>query len=138
MTTSGSHAATTPATEPTEPTVGELVAAVGRDVSELVRDEITLAKLELADSVKTAGKGAGMLGGAGFLGFFAFLLLSFAAVYGLVTLGLNTALSFLIVAVVYLVVAGILGLLGKNALQKAAPPERTVRTVKELPQAFKH
>ncbi len=120
-----------------EPSLGELVSAASRDLSELVRDEIALVKAEAADSAKSAGKGAGMLGAAGFLGVVAFVLLSIAAAYGLVAAGLHPALAFLVVAVVYLIVAGVLGLLGKRAVSSLTPPERAVRQAKALPQALK-
>jgi Putative Actinobacterial Holin-X, holin superfamily III len=134
-TSSGRHSALPAAAA--EPSVGELVAAASRDLSELLRDEVALAKAEVADSAKSAGKGAGMLGAAGFLGVVAFVLLSIAAAYGLVALGLHPALAFLVVAVVYLLVAGVLGLLGKSAVSKAKPPERAIRQAKQLPQALK-
>lgn len=120
-----------------EPSLGELVSAASRDLSELVRDEIALTKAEATASVKTAGKGAGMLGAAGFLAVVAFILLSIAAAYGLVALGVHPGLAFLVVAVVYLIVAGVLGLLGKRAVSSVTPPERAVRQAKALPQALK-
>lgn len=119
------------------PSIGELVSHASRDLSELVRDEIELVKAEATDSIRSAGKGAGMFGAAGFLGLVAFLLLSFAAVYGLVAAGLNTALAFLAIALLYLILAAVLGLLGRRAVTSVTPPERAVRQAKALPQALK-
>lgn len=45
--------------------LGELLSEVSRDLSTLFRQEVALAKAELTDSAKKAGKGAGMFGGAG-------------------------------------------------------------------------
>ena len=97
-----------------ERTLGQLVVDATNDVSSIVRSEITLAKAEISADAKVAGKGAGMFGGAGVLGFLGLVLLLFAAVYGLVAAGLPVWLSFLIVAVVLFVVAGVLALVGKQ------------------------
>jgi hypothetical protein len=48
-----------------------------------------------------------------------------------VAAGLNRAVAFVIVAVVYLIIAGILALIGRRAVSKVGPPERTIRTSKE-------
>ena len=93
-----------------ERTLGQLVVDATNDVSSIVRSEITLAKAEISADAKVAGKGAGMFGGAGVFGFLGLVLLLFAAVYGLVAAGLPVWLSFLIVAVVLFVVAGVLAL----------------------------
>src|SRR3954471_945594 len=66
-----------------EQSLGELVATATRDLSLLVHKEMELAKTELAAEVKRAGIGAGLLGGAGFIGYFAFLLMSVAAALGI-------------------------------------------------------
>lgn len=114
-----------------EQTLGALVSSASRDMSTLIRAEIELAKTELRNDAKAAAVGGGALGAAGFLGVVAFVLLSIAAALGLVTLGLNAALSFLIVAVVYLLVAGLLALVARGSMKRLKPPERTVRTAKE-------
>ena len=117
--------------------LGALVATASRDISALVRGEIELAKAELRDDAKNAAKGAAMLGAAGFLGIFVLVLLSIAAAYGLVALGLAPGWAFLIVAGAYLLVAGIVALIGVRAFRHIRPPERTIRTAKEIPQAFR-
>ena len=114
-----------------EPTVGQLFAAVSRDLSLLVRSEIELAKAELRDDVRSAGRGGGLLGGAGFLTLLAVVLLSIAAAYGLVALGLHPGWAFLTVAGFYLLVAGILGLVGVRSLKQIKAPERTIQTAKD-------
>lgn len=110
-------------------TLGELVASATKDLSTLVRKEIELAKLELKVEAKSAGKGAGMLGGAGFSGLMGLIFLSIAAAYAigrLVPLGAG----FLIVGALYVLVAGVLALLAKKNLSKVGPPQKTVATVK--------
>jgi uncharacterized membrane protein YqjE len=123
--------ADTSARNEAEKTLGGLVAAASRDLSTLVRDEIELAKVEIRQDMQNGVKGGSLFGAAGFLGVLAVVLLSIAAAYGLVAAGLNRAVAFVIVAVVYLIIAGILALIGRRAVSKVGPPERTIRTSKE-------
>jgi hypothetical protein len=116
---------------PDEPTLGQLVASASRDLSLLVRSEIELAKAELRVDARNAIKGGGMFGAAAFLGLLAVILLSIAAAYGLTALGLHPGFAFLIIAAAYLLVAGILALIGQRAVKKVGPPKRTIRTTKE-------
>jgi hypothetical protein len=115
----------------TEATLGALFANASRDLSSLVRDEIELAKTEIQVDVKNGVMGGAMFGAAAFVGVLAVILLLFAATYGLVAAGLSTWAAFLIVAVVLLLVAGVLVLIGKRAVSKLGPPERTIRTSKD-------
>jgi hypothetical protein len=120
-----------------EPTVGQLVANASRDLSSLVRSELELAKTELKKTAVAAGTGAGMFGAAAFLALLAIILLSIAAAYGVNALGLHPALAFLIVAVLYLLIAGVLVLVGKRMLGKAKGPQRAIETAKESVEALK-
>ena len=63
-----------------------------------------------------------MFGAAGFLALLAVVLLSIAAAYGLVALGLHPGWAFLIVAVVYLLVAGILAWSARRSVAKSTRP----------------
>lgn len=119
------------------PSLGELVAAASRDMSILVRSEIALAKAELSTEAKKAAAGGGMFGAAAFLGLYALTMLSFAAAYGIVALGLDEGWSFLTVGGAYLLIAGLLILVGVKALKKIGPPERTLRTAKETVHVLK-
>src|ERR1700712_1112802 len=92
--------------------LGDLIGEVTRDLSTLMRQELELAKAELRQSASRAGKGAGMLGGAGYAGIMALLFLSIAAWWGLGYL-VGNALSGVIIAVIYAVVALILFLSGR-------------------------
>ncbi len=110
--------------------VGELVSQLSENTSRLVRDEIQLAKVELTETAKRAGAGAGMLGAAGVLAHYGLGLLLATAVVVLALL-LPWWLSVLIVTVVVFVFAGVLALMGKKKLQQASPtPERTIKNVK--------
>ena len=114
-----------------EPTLGALVASASRDLTGLVHSEIELAKTELKAEVSTAVKGGVMFGAAAVLGGLAVILLSHAAAWGLFAAGLPAWVGFLIIAVIYLLLAGVFALIGKRAVSKVGPPERTVRTAKE-------
>jgi protein-S-isoprenylcysteine O-methyltransferase Ste14 len=120
-----------------EPTVGQLVANASKDLSSLVRSELELAKTELKATAVKAGTGAGLFGAAGFLVLLAVILLSIAAAYGVNALGLHPALAFLIVAVLYLLIALALVLVGKRLLGKAKGPQRAIETSKESVEALK-
>ena len=115
----------------TDASLGELVAHATQDLSQLLRQELALAKLELKKEAVNAGKGAAMLGGAGGAGLFALVFLSIAAAYGISWLGIPLGWGFFVVGALYLLVAAVLGLLGKKNLQKVGPPERTIATVKD-------
>jgi uncharacterized membrane protein YqjE len=121
-----------------ERTLGQLFSDASRDFSTILRSEVALAKLELQAETKNAVAGAIGFVVAGVLGFFALMMLLFAAAYGLFALGLPRWLSFLIVAVVLLVLAGILALVGKKRMGKVGKPERTQRTVQHTIEALKH
>jgi uncharacterized membrane protein YqjE len=110
----------------------ELLKRLSVQTSELVRKEVDLAKAELSEKAATAGKGAGLFGGATLFGITAFLALA-ACLVALLATGLEVWLAALIVAVVYAAIAGVLALMGRRKVQEATPPvpEQTVETLKE-------
>ena len=115
-----------------EAPLGDLIRRFGQDAGTLIKQEITLAKLELRESVKGLAKDAGKLGAAAGLGLFgAFAFLAFVII-GLGDLINNYWLSALIVAVLLLGAAavtakGALASMKKNNLA----PQETVQTLKE-------
>ena len=111
---------------------GELLKRLSQQTSELVRKEVDLAKAELGEKAQTAGKGAGLFGGATLFGGTAFLALA-ACLVALLATALDVWLAALIVAVVYAAIAAVLALMGKKKVQEAIPPvpEQTVETLKE-------
>lgn len=116
------------------PSIVSLVKAYLEDFKRWFTDVRALASAEFSEEGKKAGVGAGMFAGAACFGVFAFLLLTFALVYLLVeVVDLATWLSFLIVAVLYLVVAGTLALVGKKTLSRLNGPKRTLAAVKAGP-----
>ena len=102
-----------------------------------MRKEVELAKLEIKQEVVAAGKGAGLLGGAGGAGLLALVFLSAGAAFGIGE-SLGTWAGFLLVGAFYLLIAAVLGLKGKKNLSKVGPPTKTVETVKDDVAWAKH
>jgi uncharacterized membrane protein YqjE len=111
--------------------LGELVGELTKDFGDLVGTHIALAKVEMKDEAKRASKGAGMMVGAAIGGLLALIVLSLAAAWGLDAL-MPRAVAFLLVGLLWAVVAGVLALLGKKEFQELNPkPEQTVEELKE-------
>jgi uncharacterized membrane protein YqjE len=112
--------------------IGELVKELATETSTLVRQELDLAKAEMAERGRRAGKGAGMLGAGAVVGLLALGALT-ACVIAALDKAVATWLAALIVTVVYLAVAGVLFMNGRAQLREAAPPvpEQTIDSVKE-------
>jgi hypothetical protein len=109
----------------------ELWSDVTTHATTLMRKEVELAKLEITEQLGLAGKAGAMFGVAGLAAFMALQLLSFAAAWGLAAV-LPDGLAFLIVALVYLVVAVVvLGKARKQAAEISLVPQQTVETLKE-------
>ena len=125
-------------TAPSEQSLGELVATATRDLSQLVHQEVELAKVEIKREVAAAGKGAGLFGGAGFAGLFALIFLSISAAYGISALGVPLGCGFFAVGALYLIAAAVLALSGKKKIRQVGPPEKTIETVKDDVAWAKH
>ncbi len=111
--------------------LGDIVSDVTQDLTPLIRQEMDLAMTELKQEVSKAGKGAGILGGAGVAGYFVLLFLSVTLMFGLDE-GLDAWLAALIVAVVWGAIATVLALVGRKALQESNPQlPKTQQTLKE-------
>jgi hypothetical protein len=117
--------------------VGELISDVSRDLATLMRQELELAKAEVQAEVTKTGKAAGMLGGAGFAGYMVLLFLSIALWWGLANV-IDQGWAALIVAVIWAAIGVVLFVTGRSTLRTVKPkPERTVDTVKQVPEALK-
>jgi len=111
--------------------LGDLFSRLTTDLSKLMHDEIELAKVELKETAKEAGTAGASLGAAGVFGLMSFLLLSFAAAWGLAEV-LPEGVGFLIVGGAYGIVALALLGFGRQRLKAVRPvPEQTVETLKE-------
>jgi uncharacterized membrane protein YqjE len=110
----------------------ELLKQLSEQTAALVRQEVELAKLELREKGRKAGMGAGMFGGAGVLGVYAFGALTACIILALATF-LPGWLAALVVALAYGAVAAVLALRGKAQIKQAGPlvPEQAVDTTRE-------
>jgi uncharacterized membrane protein YqjE len=111
---------------------GELLKQFSKDASTLIRKELELAKAELTEKGKQAGKGVGMFGGAGLFGLGAFGALTALLILVLAE-AMNAWLAALIVTVLWGAIAAVLALQGKHKVEEATPPqpEQTIETLKE-------
>ena len=119
-------------TDPREQSIGELVKDLASETSTLVRQEIDLAKAEMTERGKRAGKGAGMLAAAALVGLLAAGALT-ACLIAVLDLAMATWLAALIVTVVLSAIAGALAMTGRKQIREAAPPvpEQAIDSVKE-------
>jgi hypothetical protein len=111
---------------------GDLLKQLAEQTSDLLRKEVDLAKAELAEKSRQAGKGAGLFGGAGALGFFGFAALTVAIILGLGTL-IPVWVAALVVAIAYGAGAAAIAIRGREEMQQATPPvpEQTIETIEE-------
>ena len=117
--------------------IGALISDISSDLATLMRQEVALAKAEVKDSATKAGKGAGMLGGAGYAGHLVVLFLSLALWMGLADLIDSLGWAAVIVAVLWAIVAAVLAAMGRKELKKVEGVPRTQETAKRVPDALK-
>ncbi len=112
--------------------VAELLKELSNQTTTLVKQELELAKAEMAEKGKQAGLGVGMFGGAGLFGLLALGALTACVIAALGT-GMELWLAALIVTVVYAAIAGALALVGKQKAQEATPPapQQAIDSTKE-------
>lgn len=122
-------------TDPAGPSIGQLLGNVTEDLSTLLRQEIALAKAEGQQSAKNAGKGAGMLGGAGVAANLALIFASLALMF-VFDMFMPIGWAAFTVAVLWAIVAGVLALAGKKEVQKVGMP-KTAETTSRIPDALK-
>ena len=107
--------------------LGDLLGEVTRDMSTLMRQEVELAKVELKQTATRAGKGSGMLAGAGVAGHFVLLFLSLALWWALGNV-MGLGWSAVVVAVIWGIVAAVLAAMGRRSSTRSRacprPPRR--------------
>jgi len=113
-----------------EESLGELLAATTRDVSELLRKEIELAKVELKEEAGEAGRAAALLGAGGVVTHLALLLLLLAAAWGLAE-AIPLWAALLVVGAITAVVAAILIVTGRSRLSAVRAVPITTQTLQE-------
>ena len=125
------------AQDPSSESIGELVGAITKDLSTLMREELDLAKAEVKQEAIKSGKAAGMFGAAGFAGYMVLLFASIAGWWGLANV-MDEGWAALIVTGVWAVIGAVAFSAGRRQARLIHPtPERTVETVKEIPDALK-
>ena len=117
--------------------LGSLFSNLSSDMSKLMRQELNLAKVELREEAKQAGKGAGMLAGAAFAGWMVAIFLSTTLMW-LLDNWMDVTVAALIVTILWGIAAAVMGLSGKKKLQQVnMKPEQTVESLKEDAQWVK-
>ena len=111
--------------------LGDLVALAAKDISQLVRYEIDLAKTELRADMRRVGLAGALAGFAAFVGCLVLVLLSFAFAFGLVALGIYTWAAFLIVSGIYVLLAAAAVGIAYLRLQRVSGLRRTMKTVSQ-------
>ena len=121
-----------------EPTIGRLVSDASRDISSLIQKEIQLAKSELKVSFKNGGTGVGLFAGAVFFVLMGLVMFSvgLAYLFNWNGQGLDLHWAFLLVFVIYLLVAALLGYLGYRKVQKVRGPERAIAEAQKTKEAL--
>lgn len=116
--------------------LGELISEITTDLSTLMRQEVELAKAELTQSAKRAGKGSGLFAGAGLAGHFLLLFLSIS-LWWAVGDGIGHGWSALIVAVLWGIAGAVMALMGKKEFAAIRGLDRTTETLGKIPNAVK-
>lgn len=111
--------------------IGGMLSGLLKDLQDLVRGEVALAKAEIKEDVSTAGKGVAALATAAFLGMTGFVFLMLGLTY-LINLYWRMWVSAAVVGAALLVIAAVLGMSGKKKLSATSlKPEQTIDSLKE-------
>lgn len=111
--------------------LGDLVGQLTTEFSQLVTSHIDLAKAEIKEDVRDAGRAGGMLGGAGVSALVAVLMLSTAAAWGMAEV-MDPGWAFLIVGAAWAIAAALLAMAGKKRVERMHPgPNETIEELKE-------
>ena len=115
--------------------VTEVLQKVTAESRTLMGEELQLARTELTSKAKTAGRGAGLLGAAGVVAIFGVMAFTAAIILALAIV-MPAWAAAMVVALVYLAIAGILALSGRSQVLAATPfvPEQTMRTLSDVMQ----
>lgn len=119
-------------TDARDRSIPELLRELSNETATLVRQEMALARTELAEKAKPAAASAVSFGGTALFGLGAFGAIT-ACIIAALALFLAARAAALIVAIVYGIVAFVLAEAGKKKLHEAEAPlvPQTTATVKE-------
>jgi len=116
--------------------IGSVLGDITANLSTLMRQEVALSKAEVRESGSKAGKGIGMLAGAGVAGLLLLVFVSISAWWGLGQY-IENQWSALVVAAVWAIIAAILFLRGKAELKRVQGVPKTTETLSKVPNALK-
>jgi ABC-type multidrug transport system fused ATPase/permease subunit len=124
----------------TDQSIGDLVSVAARDISQLVRYELDLAKLELKSDIKRAGISAALVAIAVFALCLLLMLLCFAFAFGLSAIGAPGGLwgAFLWVAVAVVLLILLAGLVAFLIVRRLTKLSRTRRTLADDTSLLRH
>jgi hypothetical protein len=125
------------ATPSTETSLKALVQSAVGDLQRLIKAQVELAKLELQQTGKAAGKTSGLLIGALTMAGIGGLFLLVTIAYVLVALGLPVWAGFGIVTLALFLIALVLGLLGKKSAKAIKGPEQTIAEIERTKAAVR-
>ncbi len=112
--------------------LGSLISGTIKDLQELMRAEVQLAKTELKEDAAAAGRGIGFIAAGALVGLVGFIFLMLAVAYLLDQWIEEFWISAGIVGLALAVVAAVLAQSGRSKLRAAnLKPERTIDTLKE-------
>jgi hypothetical protein len=114
-----------------EASVGSLVSLAVKDVTQLVRYELDLAKLELKADLRRLGIGGALLGVSAFIGCLVLMLMCFALAYGLIALGIWAWAAFLLTAGACVLLAALAIAVGVIMVKRLRGLPKTRRTVQD-------
>lgn len=114
----------------TDESLGELFSRAADDLGSLVRTHVELARTEIRDEARRAGRAGGMLSGGAAAGYLALILVSFATASALDEV-MHIALAFLVVGVAWALVSAVLLLRGREEIQNLEAAPETTTTLKE-------
>jgi uncharacterized membrane protein YqjE len=111
--------------------IGSMLGGLLKDLQDLVRGEVALAKAEIKEDVSTATKGVAALATAAFFGLTGFIFLMLGLTY-LLNIWMRMWIAAAIVGAVLMVIAAVLGISGKNKLSRSSlKPDQTIDSLKE-------
>lgn len=116
--------------------IGQLLGDLSRDVSTLLSQEVELAKAELRQEAKVAGKAGGMFAGVAIAGALTILFLSYAAWWGLANV-MDQGWAALIVAAIWAVIGLVLFGRARKQMRTVRVLPQTQQTVREIPQSVR-
>jgi len=111
--------------------IGDLISRLSEQAGGLIRDEVQLAKTEMSQNAKRAGKGIGLLAAGAALGY-AGLLAAIATCIILLALVVKLWIAALVITGIVIAAALLLVMLGRNAMRRQSlAPTHTLETIRE-------